>query len=114
VLARIRSLLEEAGDGTLTMVFQPLSRLDSGQVVGYEARARFPGQPGLPPNVWFADAHEVGLGIELELFAGRQALRAPDRLQAPLYMSSTCHRPRSLRRPSWRPSSRSPIGSWWR
>jgi EAL domain-containing protein (putative c-di-GMP-specific phosphodiesterase class I) len=56
------------------MVFQPIAQLNSGKVVGYEALARFDQEPFQPPNVWFAEAAEVGLGAELELAALRLAL----------------------------------------
>lgn len=55
------------------IVFQPIIDLSSGTTVGAEALTRFP-PPSLPPDLWFADAHAVGLGIELELLAVEQAL----------------------------------------
>jgi EAL domain-containing protein (putative c-di-GMP-specific phosphodiesterase class I)/CheY-like chemotaxis protein len=87
VLGRIRGVLARADEGGLTMVFQPIAALGTGKVVGFEALARFTSQPTQPPNVWFADAHEVGLGTDLELVAARRALRALGRLPAPLYLS---------------------------
>lgn len=62
-----------AGD-VLRMVFQPITTLDTGDVVGYESLARFDEQPTRPPNEWFADAAEVGLATDLELAAVRHAL----------------------------------------
>ncbi|HZM55078.1 MAG TPA: EAL domain-containing protein, partial [Acidimicrobiales bacterium] len=49
--------------------FQPIVDLRSGQAVGTEALARFAHQPIRPPDVWFAEAASVGLGVELELTA---------------------------------------------
>jgi EAL domain-containing protein (putative c-di-GMP-specific phosphodiesterase class I)/CheY-like chemotaxis protein len=46
-------------------VFQPICRLDDGSVIGYELLTRF--DDGVPPNVRFAQAAEVGIGAELEL-----------------------------------------------
>jgi EAL domain-containing protein (putative c-di-GMP-specific phosphodiesterase class I) len=60
----------------LSMVFQPIWRLDEQQVVAAEALSRFRGPPERGPDVWFAEAKEVGLGIELELLAARNALDA--------------------------------------
>jgi EAL domain-containing protein (putative c-di-GMP-specific phosphodiesterase class I) len=57
-----------AGDG-LTMVFQPIVDLVDGSVQGAEALARFSPEPMRTPDVWFADAADVGLGAELELHA---------------------------------------------
>ncbi|MEY2478232.1 MAG: hypothetical protein QOG87_3547 [Actinomycetota bacterium] len=70
-LRRIRKVL----DGALPrIVFQPIAQLDNRGIVGYEALARFDQEPFRPPNVWFAEADEVGLGIDLELAALRVAL----------------------------------------
>src|SRR3954453_10746734 len=66
-----------AGEDDLTVVFQPIVDLASAAVAGYEALARFPGTAS--PEVWFAAAHEAGLGAELEALALRKALAAlPD------------------------------------
>jgi EAL domain-containing protein (putative c-di-GMP-specific phosphodiesterase class I) len=59
--------------GQLDSVFQPIVALDSRQVVGYEALSRFAAEPRRGPDAWFAEAHEVGLGPELELWAIRKA-----------------------------------------
>ncbi|HST83127.1 MAG TPA: EAL domain-containing protein [Kineosporiaceae bacterium] len=67
--------IENALDGNAypTMVFQPIVDLDTANILGYEALARFgPGEA--PPDVWFRHAASVGLGIELELKAVRRAL----------------------------------------
>jgi diguanylate cyclase (GGDEF)-like protein len=58
-------------------VFQPLLELATGRVGGYEALARIPGDRG--PDQWFAQAHRVGLGAELEAAALRAALAVADR-----------------------------------
>jgi EAL domain-containing protein (putative c-di-GMP-specific phosphodiesterase class I)/ActR/RegA family two-component response regulator len=68
--AEIRSVLERGG---LEIVFQPIVDLDSRAVVGHEALSRFAPSPRRGPAQWFAAAHEVGLGVELELFAIRMA-----------------------------------------
>ena len=66
-----------AGEDDLTVVFQPIVDLASATIAGYEALARFPGTAS--PEVWFAAAHEAGLGAELEALALRKALAAlPD------------------------------------
>ncbi len=55
---------------------QPIHRLDTGKCAGAEALARFADAGIRPPNLWFADAFEVGLGVELELAAVANALAA--------------------------------------
>jgi EAL domain-containing protein (putative c-di-GMP-specific phosphodiesterase class I) len=64
---------------TMNMRFQPIIDLKTGRLTGCEALARFPGSSPRPPDVWFADAHQVGLGAELQLAAIELALqRLPD------------------------------------
>jgi diguanylate cyclase (GGDEF)-like protein len=58
-------------------VFQPLLELATGRVGGYEALARIAGNR--TPDQWFAQAHRVGLGPELEAAAVRAALAVPGR-----------------------------------
>jgi EAL domain-containing protein (putative c-di-GMP-specific phosphodiesterase class I)/CheY-like chemotaxis protein len=67
---RIRSLIDTAG---FEIVFQPIVELDSRRVVGHEALSRFGANPKRGPAEWFAEAHEVGLGVELELSAVQMA-----------------------------------------
>ncbi len=74
----IEALLREGSDA-LTCVFQPVVELATARVCGYEALARFATEPNRPPNEWFAQAHRVGLGAELEAAALRTALAAPGR-----------------------------------
>ncbi|HEV2874856.1 MAG TPA: EAL domain-containing protein [Thermoleophilaceae bacterium] len=57
-------------------VFQPVVSLASGEPVGFEALARFDGNPGLPPSWWFSQAHRFELGAALEAEALRVALAA--------------------------------------
>lgn len=64
----------------LTLMFQPVIDLSDRHCFGYEALARFPEEPIRPPNEWFAEAHEVGLGEALELHAVELALAALARL----------------------------------
>jgi EAL domain-containing protein (putative c-di-GMP-specific phosphodiesterase class I)/ActR/RegA family two-component response regulator len=89
-MRRIRRVL----DGALPrIVFQPIAQLDCRSIVGYEALARFDQEPFRPPNVWFAEADEVGLGIDLELAAVRVALERmaemPDDMFLTLNVSPT-------------------------
>lgn len=82
--ARIRRMLDE---GLLFPVFQPIADLRSGRVLGAEALARFDTEPARPPDEWFAEAAEVGLGVELELAAVRAALACLDELPADAFLS---------------------------
>ena len=68
-------------------VFQPIVDLNSGGAVGAEALARFAEPPLRPPDVWFAEAASVGLGVELEMAALRLALQQLRQLPPGLYLS---------------------------
>jgi EAL domain-containing protein (putative c-di-GMP-specific phosphodiesterase class I) len=51
------------------MVFQPIVDLVTNEAIAVEALARFDITPYRPPDVWFTEAHENGVGVELELLA---------------------------------------------
>jgi EAL domain-containing protein (putative c-di-GMP-specific phosphodiesterase class I) len=71
----IRELLDQGGP---RMFFQPVVELATGRTVGVEALARFTGVSQGPQDL-FAAAAGVGLGLELETAAIRNALRVlPD------------------------------------
>ena len=68
--------------------FQPILRLRDGQVVGVEALTRFEDRPpSRPPDSWFADAWEMGAGLDLELLAVRSAIAAGDELPDSVYLA---------------------------
>jgi EAL domain-containing protein (putative c-di-GMP-specific phosphodiesterase class I) len=77
-IANTRQHFEEIlrTEKSLTIVYQPIVDLQGGDVVGHEALARFRG--GRPPDVWFGEAHAVGLGVELELLAVSRAIEGID------------------------------------
>jgi len=65
--------------GAITPVFQPIVSLTNGEVIAYEALARFEDASRRPPTWWFAQAHRFGLGAKLEAEAIRAALASFDR-----------------------------------
>lgn len=73
--AEIRSRTQAAirGEG-LRMAAQPIVDLETGRVIGGEALARFDEPVAGGPATWFAEAWDVGLGLELELATARLAL----------------------------------------
>lgn len=81
---RIEPLLD--GNG-LSMVFQPIVDLPRGTISGFEALARFAAETHRAPDAWFADAAEIGLGVELELLAVTAALSSLDRLPSGSFLS---------------------------
>lgn len=70
-LTRIEGVLR---DKTLTQVFQPIKDLKTGFTVGHEALSRFPDATFGGPDRWFADAFDVGLGVDLEWLAATKAM----------------------------------------
>jgi len=83
-LDRIRAVLL---DNSIRTVFQPIADLSTGQVMGFEALARFQTEPQRAPDVWFAEAQGVGLGTQLELVAVRAAAKWFDHLPGSTYLS---------------------------
>jgi EAL domain-containing protein (putative c-di-GMP-specific phosphodiesterase class I) len=72
---RIRRIIDRQA---FHAVFQPIVRLDSGAVVGYEALTRF--DDDVRPDIRLADADAAGLGLELEISTMAAALKAAVRL----------------------------------
>ncbi len=69
---RIQAFLDDPD--RLSMVFQPIVDLVTDQVAAVEALARFDSDPYRAPDVWFDEAHQSGLGIELEMLATARAV----------------------------------------
>jgi EAL domain-containing protein (putative c-di-GMP-specific phosphodiesterase class I) len=70
-----------------TMVCQPVIDLPTGALAGAEALARFHAEPKQSPDVWFAEAQRVGLGVELELEAVKMALGMLPLIPEHLYLA---------------------------
>ncbi|MFK7793536.1 MAG: EAL domain-containing protein [Devosiaceae bacterium] len=74
---RIQAVLDE---GLLRANFQPIISLADGSLNGFEALARFNTDRYCPPDTWFAEAANIGRGVELELEALSQALDGQNKL----------------------------------
>ncbi len=81
---RLRAVI--AGEG-LAMAFQPIVDMGRDEPIGFEALARFSCEPTRGPNVWFAEAAGMGLGVELEATAARLALADLARLPTRAYLA---------------------------
>jgi PAS domain S-box-containing protein len=81
VTRRVRQLLDDPG---IAVALQPIITFD-GRWTAVEALARFP--DGRPPDLWFAEAAEAGLGVELELLAVHHALTTAATLPADVLLS---------------------------
>lgn len=85
---RIQRLVQSIIDdpAALAIVFQPLRDLETMEIVGLEALARFPQHP-LGPAPVFAGATEVGMAVALEMRAVRAALDAFSDIPAPIRLN---------------------------
>ncbi|GAB3245004.1 sensor domain-containing phosphodiesterase [Chitinimonas naiadis] len=82
--AYVKGAINQGGPA---IVYQPIYRLESGKISGMECLSRFDGRPLRTPDMWFADAAQVGLGVELELSAIRKALAGLDALPDDVYLA---------------------------
>lgn len=71
----------------LRMVYQPIVDVATGRVVGFESLARFSSDPYRTPDVWFAEAGQVGRLAELESKAIAMALAGLAALPADVYLT---------------------------
>nr|WP_281414665.1 EAL domain-containing protein [Plastoroseomonas arctica] len=74
-------------DQAFRMVFQPIWDFAEDRPLGFEALCRFSAEPYRTPDIWFAEADEVGLGREMELAAIEVALAAGAVLPRGCYIS---------------------------
>ena len=72
--------------GALKMLLQPVFNLETGEMRGLEALARFPNSEH-SPDWWFDLAHRVGRGVDLEILAARRALELLPQIPEPLRLS---------------------------
>ncbi len=80
--AQIQEILDQRA---FTPVFQPFVELSTGKVVGYEALTRF--NNGRRPDLCIIDAHNVGLGPELEAACATASLEAASDMDPDLWLS---------------------------
>lgn len=71
----------------LSMVFQPIVDVADARIGGFESLARFSQQPLRSPDVWFAEAAQVGRAVEMETRAIRLALAALEQLPSEVYVT---------------------------
>lgn len=76
-----RQVIEETLDDPegIEMVFQPLRNLDTMEIVGVEALARFPGRD-FGPEWFFTEAAAQGFGVDVEIRAVQLALDVLDQI----------------------------------
>lgn len=74
------------GNG-MTILHQPIHSLVTGLPVGAECLARFADAGQRGPDRWFSEAAGVGLGVELEMLAFRNALATAAHVPPQCYLS---------------------------
>jgi EAL domain-containing protein (putative c-di-GMP-specific phosphodiesterase class I) len=84
---RLRRIQHVLDTGDITMVFQPIIDLNTSDILGVEALARFSPAPYRSPDKWFAEAAELGLGPDLELLAVAAAVNQVDQIPPGAYLS---------------------------
>ncbi|HEX2810211.1 MAG TPA: EAL domain-containing protein [Kineosporiaceae bacterium] len=60
----------------ITMDFQPILDIRAARTAGWEVLARIDGRRGPAPDVWFAAAYALGVGLELEAATLKRAMAA--------------------------------------
>ena len=58
-----------------------------GRTLGFESLSRFRAEPQRPPDRWIAEAHAVGLGLEVEVECVRRACRLRGTIPGGAYLS---------------------------
>nr|WP_255611396.1 EAL domain-containing protein [Synechocystis sp. PCC 7339] len=68
-------------------MYQPIYNFEEERIVGFESLTRFSHSPARSPDVWFAEAEEVGLGEELEMAVIKKAILPLHHLPQHAYVS---------------------------
>ncbi|MBV9881861.1 MAG: EAL domain-containing protein [Sphingomonadaceae bacterium] len=82
--ARIEAVLASED---VAILYQPIWSLEGGRPIGFESLSRFAALPPRTPDLWFAEAAEIGRGVELELLAIRRALAGLAALPDDVYLA---------------------------
>ncbi|MCR8924420.1 EAL domain-containing protein [Dasania sp. GY-MA-18] len=84
VSEKIRSVLEL---DLWSMHYQPIYDCRANSISGFESLARFNTEPYAPPNIWFSEAAQIGMGERLEIEAIKKALSNINKLNNNTYLS---------------------------
>jgi len=84
---RIDEIRGAMAAGAPRIVYQPIYKLKNLELAGFECLSRFDLEPYQSPDKWFSLAHEVGLGLELELVSIERSLAAVDHFAPGIFIS---------------------------
>ena len=84
---KVHRITAAVAKGEPSIVYQPIYDLETNRIAGVEGLSRFQGGLQRTPDVWFSEAAEVGLGVELELQAIAMALAGLDSLSSDIYLA---------------------------
>lgn len=96
--AQRKAIRRVVAEGDFEVVFQSVHDVATGQVVGVEALARFPVEP-FRPDLFFEQAGELGLGIELETAIVERILTKVPELPADAFVAINVSPAAALRAP---------------
>ncbi|WP_417565227.1 EAL domain-containing protein [Marinobacter sp.] len=86
ISSRCKHIRDVLTSGGLQMAWQPIVDSTTGGLVGVESLARFQTDPYRPPNEWFDEAAELGIGTELEKSAFAKGIAVKEHLPENLYV----------------------------
>lgn len=81
------SIRQVIAETAFRFAYQPIWNFATAKIVGLEALCRFSGEPYRSPDQWFADAADVGLGVELELATIQEAIKSLEAIPETIYLS---------------------------
>jgi EAL domain-containing protein (putative c-di-GMP-specific phosphodiesterase class I) len=80
-------VLDIINSNNLEIYYQPIYSLNTNKVSGYESLSRFFVEPYRPPNLWFDEAAQFGLGETLEMLVVKNTLGNLNRFNSDVYVS---------------------------
>ena len=83
--ARIQEMLDSPA--AIRPVFQPIVRMADAEIIGFEGLSRFEVTPRRGPDVWIAESHAVGLGVDVELECVRRVVARARNADFPVHVS---------------------------
>jgi hypothetical protein len=84
---KVNTLAQIIGHQAFEIVFEPILDLRSGKTAGFEALTRFTAEPRRTPNLWFEEAWDLGLGLDLELAVVKAALDTARQREPDLFLT---------------------------